>query len=189
MKITKNIKLKLGDKKNYKQIFDKYYSPLCMFASSFVLDKQVAEDIVQDIFVKLWEKSDDFDSMQAVQSFLYVSVKNKCLNHLEHNKVAERYSLHVQKQTNHDFGINYRIIEEETHRMIYNAIDELPNACRNILLLSLKGLKNHEIAEQLNISVNTVKAQKKIAYKNLKIKLKDIYPLAISFLSVLFQNN
>jgi RNA polymerase sigma factor (sigma-70 family) len=73
--------------------------------------------------------------------------------------------------------INNLIIEEETHRLIYNAINELPAQCRKVLLLSINGLKNNDIAQELDITVNTVKTQKKIAYKQLKIMLKDIYAI------------
>ena len=76
-------------------------------------------------------------------------------------------------------------IQEETIRLIYEAIESLPENCKNIIDLSLKGLKNDAIAETLKISVNTVKTHKKTAYKILRIKLKDILPLAILLFDIL----
>lgn len=121
--------------------------------------------------------SEKFTCESAAKSFLYSSVRNSCLNHLEHNKVKIKHAKYTRYELLNGSEINNRIIEEETHRLIYNAIKELPAQCRKVLLLSINGLKNNEIAEDLKISENTVKTQKKIAYKQLKIKLKDIYPL------------
>ena len=170
------------DKEEFKSIFDSYYPALCLFASNIVIDDAVAEDLVQEVFIKLWEKTEPLNNEYALKTFLYNAVKNKCLNHLEHSKVVQKHKEHTHIVLKDNSEINNLIIEEETHRLIYNAIDELPAQCKNILLLSINGLKNNEIAEELDISANTVKTQKKIAYKQLKIKLKDIYPL----LSLLF---
>ena len=164
-------------KQEYKNCFDLYYPSLCLFASKIVLDYSIAEDLVQEVFIKLWEKFENFNNEYAIKSFLYTSVKNRCLNHIEHNKVIKKHEDIIQQTSSNDFEINNNIIEEETHRLIYNAINELPNQCKNVLLLSIHGLKNIEIAEELHISVNTVKTQKKLAYKQLKINLKDIYPI------------
>lgn len=155
-----------------------FYPALCLFAESIVHDNFIAEDLVQDAFIKLWEIADDFENSFAVKSFLYTSVKNKCLNLIEHNKVKQKHREFAQNEWINDANISNQIIEEETHRLIYNAINELPHECKNVLLLSIQGLKNNEIANELHISINTVKTQKKIAYKQLRIKLKDVYLLA-----------
>lgn len=177
MKTNLNYNRTFKDKKAFKQLFNSYYPSLCLFASNIVFDYSVAEDLVQEAFVSFWEKSGDFNSEQAARSFLYTSVKNRCLNHLEHNKVIKKHKKITQQTSANSSEINNKIIEEETHRLIYNAINELPTQCKNVILLSINGLKNSEIAEELHVTVNTVKTQKKIAYKQLKIKLKDIYPL------------
>jgi RNA polymerase sigma-70 factor (ECF subfamily) len=168
----------LNNKQEFKKLFDLYYPALYLFASTIVNDNFLAEDLVQEVFIKLWEKSDGFDNIHAIKSFLYTSVKNKCLNHIEHEKVIQKHKEYTQHELLNYAVINNQIIEEETHRLIYNAINELASECKNILLLSINGLKNKEIAEELHISVNTVKTQKKIAYKQLKIKLKGIYLIA-----------
>ena len=172
------------DIKEFEILFHSFYPALCSFASTFKIKKEQAEDIVQEVFVSLWEKIENFENEIAIKSYLYTSVKNKCLNLLEHEKVIQKHIDQSKNELLNSSNINNKIIEEETHRLIYNAINKLPTSCRNILLLSINGLKNNEIAEELNISVNTVKTQKKIAYKNLKIKLKDIYLLAGIFLGI-----
>ena len=172
------LRIILNNKQEFRKLFDLYYPALCLYALAIVHDNFLAEDLVQEVFITLWEKSDDFDNMHAIRTFLYTSVKNKCLNILEHEKVIRKHKEYVQHELMNDTLLNNQIIEEETHRLIYTAINELPSECRNILLLGISGLKNKEIAEELQLSVNTVKTQKKIAYRYLKIKLKDIYLMA-----------
>ncbi|MBN1188017.1 MAG: RNA polymerase sigma-70 factor [Bacteroidales bacterium] len=164
-------------KQEFKNVFDSYYPALCSFASNIILDFTFAEDLVQEVFLNLWEKPENLKNEYALKTYLYNAVKNKCLNYLEHSRVVKRHNEYTQNELNNTSEINNLIIEEETYRLIYNAINELPAQCKNVLMLSINGLKNSEIAKELNISENTVKTQKKIAYKQLKIKLKDIYSL------------
>lgn len=114
---------------------------------------------------------------------MYTSIRNYCLNHIEHLQVADKYKQFISNKAADFEEFDHNILLEETHSMIYRAICELPPRCKEIVLFSMNGLKNYEIAQELKISENTVKAQKKIAYKQLKIKLKNIYPLAGIFLS------
>ena len=99
---------------------------------------------------------------------------DKCLNQLKHQAIADSHAEHQRSAiTSNDFFIDH-LIEEETHRLIYEAISELPPKCREILHLSIQELKNDEIAEKMRVSVNTVKKQKAIAYSRLRIKLKSL---------------
>lgn len=156
--------------------FNSYYPSLLVFTSGIVPDRSAGEDLVQDAFIKLWERSLDFREEAAARAFLYTTVKNSCLNYLEHHRVVQKHAENTRRSVPGDEQIRDLLIEEETHRQVYHAINELPARCRKVLLLSMNGLKNREIAGKLNISDNSVKTQKKIAYKKLKIKLKDIYP-------------
>ena len=178
MKRNLNYSDTFKDHRKFEELFTSCYPALCSFASAIVSDLSAAEDIVQEVFVRFWEKSENFSNEHAVKTFLYTSVKNKCLNQLEHDKVVQKHREYSLNELKNEQMIHNRIVEEETHRLIYNAINELPAECKNILLLSMNGLKNREIAEELNISVNTVKTQKKIAYRQLKIRFSDIYLLA-----------
>jgi RNA polymerase sigma-70 factor (family 1) len=176
------IKFKEGKSKAFEKIFSAFSPALCAFANSYVHEKQLSEDFVQEVFINLWNYRTKIDDLLSLKSFLYTSVRNKCLNHLKHRKVEHKYQEITIKELESDAFYSDHVIEEETHRLIYNTINELPAGCKEILLLSMNGLTNPEIAEDLHISVNTVKTQKAIAYKYLRIKLKDIFTiLGITF--------
>ncbi len=159
-------------------LFNKYYPSLCAFAQSYINDCGSSEDIVQDVFITLWNKYEELDQIQSVKSYLYTSVRNACLNHLKHDNIVGKFAEAELSEKESDIFFNDHVIEEETHRFFYKAIQELPEKCREIILLSLDGLKNTEISEELNVSINTIKTQKRIAYTYLRMRLKDI--LAVS---------
>jgi RNA polymerase sigma-70 factor (family 1) len=171
----------------FKNLFDEYYAPLCEFANNYTKDSSISEDLVQEVFVGLWHDREKLDHIHSVKAYLYTSVRNKCLNHLKHLRIVGKHEEHRKSATENDIFFVDHIIEEETHRLIYQAVKELPTKCREIVLLGINGLKNSEIAEELNISINTVKTQKAIAYKQLRIKLKDLIILSPLFLSQLFR--
>ncbi len=150
------------------QLFDKYYNVLCNFALSFVNDDDLAEDIVQETFVKFWETSKNKDIKESAKSYLYMMVKNRCLNHIEHLGSRDKYKLHIESTS------DLSVVEEdidvfERKEKLYQAIEELPESRKKIIQLScVDGLKYSEIAEDLGISKNTVKTQISLAYKYLR---------------------
>ena len=117
------------------------------------------------------EKRIDFNHEKAIKAFLYTSVRNKCLNYLNHKAVLQKHEEKLIYELESESFFTQHVVEEETFNQLYLEIEHLPNAAKKIILLALKGLKNKEIAEVLNISENTVKTQKKIAYSKLKGKL------------------
>jgi len=169
--------LRAGENIAFENIFNSFFPALCSFATTYVHDHSVSEDVVQEVFIALWNNRENFNDPLSLKSFLYTSVRNKCLNFIKHQNVANKHLEASEKELESELVFFDHLIEEETHRLIYNAIDELPPHCKKILLLSLNGLTNPEIADQLNISINTVKTQKAIAYKQLRIKLKDLIVL------------
>ncbi len=148
-------------------------------------DDLFAEDIVQDSFVYIWENQNDFNDAISTKVFLYRTVKNKCINQIKHQSARNKFEDNQPKDGFDENLFLKKYINEETIRLIYKAIESLPQNCRSIIELSLKGLKNEDIADSLNISVNTVKTHKKTAYKLLRIKLKDILPVSILLLYLL----
>lgn len=169
----KAVSIKLNEQ-GFHDIFNKYYVSLCSFASHYTEDHNISADIVQDSFTKLWQIRDDFFYLHQVKSFLYTSVRNKALNELEHSKVVYEYAQKIiDKKT--DAFFHDAVIEEETYRILTEAIDKLPDQMRAIMLLALEGKKNAEIAETLHVSAETVHTLKKIAYKKLRSYLKDYY--------------
>lgn len=159
------------DKKLFKGLFDQYYKPLCAFGYKYIADAFVVEDMVQEVYGTLWEKRSNFTHEKAVKSFLYTSVRNKCLNHLKHKAVLQKHEESLIYELESESFFTRHVIEEETFNRLYKEIELLPNAAKKVILLALKGLKNREIAAALEVSENTVKTQKKIAYSKLKLKL------------------
>lgn len=170
-----------GNKTAFKQIFDMFYSSLCLFTNKYINDFKEAEDIAQEVFIIIWEKRKNFTNINSLKAFLYKTAKNKSLNLIKHSKIKARYTEAQIKELETERYFADHLIEEETHRIIIQRINELPPQSRKIILHSLKGLKNNEIAEKMGISINTVKTQKKIAYKKLKFQLKDLLFLYIIF--------
>lgn len=165
--------IKLNEEE-YHDVFEAYYGSLCSFACRYVEDPELAADIVQDGFVKLWQLRDDFRYLQQVKAFLYTAVRNRSLNELEHSKVAHEYEQKV-KAKRADAFFHDAVVEEETFRMLSEAIGKLPPQMRSIMQLALEGKKNAEIAEALRVSPETVHTLKKSAYKKLRKYLTDYY--------------
>lgn len=165
--------IKLNEQ-GFHDIFNKYYVTLCLFANQYIESQDVAADIVQDSFAKLWQIREDFFYLHQVKAFLYTAVRNKALNELEHSKVAYEYAQKIIEKKKDAF-FHDAIIEEETYRIVTEAIDRLPSQMKSIMRLALEGKKNADIAESLNISTETVHTLKKIAYKKLREYLKDYY--------------
>ena len=170
----------------FQDIFKRYYGTLCLFADSYLDDKALSADITQDVFVKLWEKRDDFTDLNKVRSFLYMAVHNKAINELVHRKTIVEHADMLNRFTL-DEVFHERVVEHETYRMMLEEIDRLPNQMREIMLRALEGKQNKEIAEELHISPDTVHSLKKIAYKKLRESMKDEYYLLM--LLIILQNS
>lgn len=164
-----------------KSLFDDFYIPLCLFAERYLDNAEMAEDIVQDCFIKLWQYRNKFEFRHQVKSFLYTSVRNGALNELEHQKVMNTYAGKLLEKNDEAFFRDH-VIEEETYRLLMNAISKLPEQTRKVILLALEGLDNKSIALQLNIADGTVHTLKKIAYKRLREELKEYFYLIIPFI-------
>jgi RNA polymerase sigma-70 factor (ECF subfamily) len=164
---------------SYNALFNDMYAGLCLFAERFLMISSESEDLVQEVFVKLWDKFETFNSLSAIKAYLYQATRNACLNSIRHEKVKRKYETHQVHQVESESYFLKQVVEEETTRLIASSIEELPPQCRKILQLSMQGLKNHEIADDLGISVNSVKTQKGIAYKTLRSKLQNIFDIVL----------
>jgi RNA polymerase sigma-70 factor (ECF subfamily) len=170
-------------------LVQQFYNPLTLFADRLLKDRAAAEDIVGESFIKLWNKKNDFETVQNIKAFLYITVRNASLNYL---KQAKRDSLSKQQlaylqSEKEEFVLN-AMIRAEVLKEILQEIDKLPEQCGKVLKLGyLEGLKNHEIAEMLHISVHTVKNQKARAIQLLKIKLRDRDLMGLLLLYTLFR--
>lgn len=172
--------------KEYKYIFDTMYSSLCLFANKYVENLEASQDLVQDVFIRIWEEKIVFQHDQAVKSYLYTAVKNQCLDYLKSVYVRTTQSLDEEDvfQWETDPFFHREVVISETNHILEKAITTLPEKCAQIIKLSIKGMSNPEISEELGISLNTIKLQKKIAYKRLRPLLKD-YFLLFAFIAEL----
>jgi len=160
--------IKRGDKKAFRTLFDHYFNALAAFGYKYVPDRFAVEDMIQEVFISFWQTRENFDHVNAVKSFLYTSVRNKCLNHIKHQAVLRKHESTLLYQLESDQYFEAHVIEEETFNQLFSEIRKLPEGAQEIMLLALNGMKNQEIADELNVSINTVKTQKKIAYAKLK---------------------
>ncbi len=164
--------LQKNDEKAFEEIFRFYYRPLCVFASRILTDDDEAEEIIQDFFVKFWEKRNQIQIESSLKSYLFRSAKNLCLNRLKHEQIRLQHAKKVGADSEErDFEDQF--IEVDLQKDIEKSIAELPEKRREIFRLSREeGLKYREIADRLNISVKTVEAQMGLAIKTLRDKLK-----------------
>ena len=163
----------------FRELFSEFYNSLVLFAMGFVEQQDVAEDIVQEVFIAVWERDAQYPTYNAFRSFLYFLVKNAGWNHLKHKNVEEKYLASLNLEDEGD-DIDLKMMEEELYRLLFKTIDELPDKCRNIFLLHLEGKGNEEIALLLNLSILTVKTQKKRAMSYIRERLGRVYFVMMS---------
>ncbi|WP_421918828.1 RNA polymerase sigma-70 factor [Marinifilum sp.] len=163
-----------GNRVVFKKIFEEYYRPLCGFSKRFIADAEVCDDLVQESFLGLWNKRTEIDNYKAIKSYLYSSVRNACLNYLRHEDVKQKSEEDI-KSLSSDWYSEDSILEEEVHSQIYEAIKKLSPQSRKIIIMTMNGLTNPEIAEELDVSLNTIKTLKKRGYTFLREKLKGIH--------------
>ena len=175
----KTINLCNGEKLSYNHLFDIMYGGLCVFAKRFLDQDIEAEDVVQESFIKLWESFEEFDSLVAIKAYLFRAVRNKCLNVIRHAKVKDNYEADYASKVDTESYFYQQMVEVETQRIIHETLNSLPVKCSRVMRLSMEGLTNNEIAEDLGVSLNTVKTQKKRGYEIMRQKLKTVLDLLL----------
>ena len=170
----------------FEDFYITWYSRAKRFAREYVGEVE-AEDVVQDVFIHLYERRDLLDAYTNLTAYLFTAVKNKCLDVL-HCQVAEREKM-ASMQEERDLEIRMSLDSLEAldvrfpdevsiEERLEQALAALPEKCRMIFVMNkLEGKKQYQIAEELNISVNTVETQMAVAYKKLRQELKDCLPL------------
>ncbi len=173
--------LKSGDEKAFDYLFNFYYSGMIVYANKFLNDNHLSEEIVQGIFVKLWQGRKSIEIEVSVKSYLFQSVRNKCLDIIKHKKIKEDYAkrfIEDQASEATDDHTWNTFIEAELYAILSQAVSKLPQECGRIFRYSrFKNLKNKEIAEKLGISVKTVENQIFKALKLIRNELKDYLSL------------
>ncbi len=181
--------MKLNEHKNtshdfYKRLFDTFYAALCVFSSKYVNNIELAKDIVQEVFIKIWKDDITFENEDNAKAFLYLAVRNKSLDLLKSKEFKSNFKLDLESRhiLMSESYFEKQVLIEETSRLVNEAVNTLPYKCKRIIHLSLKGLENKQISEELSISLNTVKTQKRLAYQKLRPLLKRAYLLLVNVL-------
>jgi len=158
-------------KHQFESCFRTYYKQLVVFAYKMVHRQDVAEDMVQQVFLSVWEHLEQMDMDKGILSYLYQSTRNRCLNHL--NSAHQSSTMHVEEHVDQYPAATDRGLEtKELFLQIKEAIQELPEKCREVFLLSREqGLTYKEIAATLDISVKTVENQMGKALKHLYARI------------------
>lgn len=170
----------LMDNKEFKLFFQDSFEPVFRFSKKYTGNEEIARDITQESFVRLYERRADFHVTEQAKSFVYLTARNLCLDHLRHKNIEQEY-LQQLPPMEEDPSALKEITLQETLQNLRQAIQQLPPQSREIINQSLNGKNNTEIAEHLSISVNTVKTLKKNAYSTLRRVLD---PSSLAILSI-----
>lgn len=160
------------DDAGIKILFERYYTPLVLFAKSYLEDTDIARDIVQDVFLYMIQTKEKFSSIDNLKTYLYSTVKNRCLKYLRHEDVKMRYCRYMTEIDHDEEEYENKVLQEEVFALLKKAVDELPGQCRKVFMLALEGKGNAEIADLLSIGIETVKSHKKAGKKILFDRLK-----------------
>lgn len=174
---------------DFEKLFREHYSELCGFANHIVSDLDEAEEIVQNLFVKLWEDRQKIN-ISSFRSYLFKAVRNACYNQQKHLKIKAAYAEENEREMKEAAFIKDDELENnEREQKIQRAIQALPDGRKEIFILSrFEGLKYREISERLKISIKTVENQMSAALKQLKLELAELM-VTLLILIQLFKNN
>lgn len=178
--------IKKGNTVVFKQFFTKHYEPLVVFANNYLFDYDASEDIVQEVFIYLWENSEKIKIDFSLLGYIHAMVRNRCLNYLKKIKVTDNFNLlafNINLMSEPIFDSNYKH-EEEDKKIVYyqilKIVETLPKKMQEVVKLKFfHNYKYSEIAKELNISVNTVKTQLKRA----KLKITELIILILVVLT------
>ena len=179
---------------DFDYLFRKYHHRLLLYTMKFVERESDALDIVQNIFVAVWENGKYKDKEELVQSYLFTAVKNSCLNYLKHQQVVKKFEHSAAVQIGETEALHYQsgeksLIEKENLQQITDAIDSLNEIYREVIVLSrFDGLKNSEIAEKLNLPLRTVETRIFRALSALKEKISQKSIFILLYLKYLQKN-
>lgn len=167
-------RLKSGEEAAYELLFREYYQMLVVFASKYLHDLEDAKELVQDLFVYLYEKREQLEINSSLKSYLFRSVHNRALNHINAQKIRDKHAQYVKDSIQIREGtLEQEIYKTELEQAIHQAIKNLPPKCRQIFQMNrFEGLSNSEIAEKLDLSKRTVETQISKALKILRSKIQ-----------------
>lgn len=165
--------IKRGDREAFEKLFLRFYEPLCQFSWQFTRSRHVSEELVQEVFLAVWKSRETLNPQKDIKSYLYQSVRNKALNHIKHDQLAEEYNREIEWLSPTPVTQKHHYEEQsEFEKAAKKAIENLPDRARQIYKLSRRdGLTYREISNVMDISVKTVESQMSRALKILRKSL------------------
>ena len=179
-------KLLMRDESAFEEVFKSNYKSLHAYAITLLRDEMTAEEIVQNVFYKLWERTDNLSIKGSLRAYLYRAVHNEALNHLKHMKVRSEHQLYVSHNNNESAEHAGKKIQlKELEAKLQAALNDLPEQCRTIFQMSrFEELRYREIADRLDLSVKTVENQMGKALKILRTKMAEFLTLILLFINI-----
>lgn len=171
------MKFENGNIASFEKLFLELYPRLCAVADRYLHDEEQSKDVVQEAFINLWNAGNAGNTVLSVKSYLYAAVRNICLNYLRDYK--KNVSFSVEQIEEPDESFKAVVIEEEAIALLRASIENLSPQSSRIMKYVLQGKGNQEIAEEMGISVNTVKTLKYNAMRTLRDDLKGMYYVLI----------
>jgi RNA polymerase sigma-70 factor (family 1) len=177
--------LKQGGEKAFEWLFKAHFKSLHAYAYTFLKDDEMAEEIVQNVFCRIWEKREQLKTDGSLKAYLYRAVHNESLNYLKHQKVKASFGVYYagQLQQDEEEQASKKVLTAELQQRIDTAMSELPQQCRTIFQLSrFEQLKYQQIADHMGLSIKTVENQMGKALRVMRQKLAEFLPIILLLL-------
>lgn len=168
-----NKPIDLSQARQFKVEYESHFSALKYFALRYIENEELVCDLLQDLWIKLWEKSETFENELVFKTYLYRSVRNNCLTYIRNTRRQEAQMAEYQVEETEEAFV-HQMIEAEVYALVNEVFEELPAASRQVYLRSLEGKSHKEIAEELNIAINTIKKHKNNANHYLRARLEKL---------------
>lgn len=173
--------LKQDSKEAFSLLFQTYYTDLVLFGGNFVKDKSSCEDIVQSIFLKLWNDRKNIQIETSLKSYLLKAVRNSCLDEFRHLEIVRQYESDYEHSVLDCYDTENYVLYSDLHDHLHRALEQVPELYREAFMLNrFEGLKYREIAEELKVSERTVEVRISKTLELLRKLLKDFFMLLIS---------
>jgi RNA polymerase sigma-70 factor (ECF subfamily) len=191
-----NIRLKEGSPAAFEELFKQTFPRMLGYCRLFIHDQAQANDLVQDCFLRLWEKRQTIDPRQSVESLLFVMLRNRCLNHLRDQKnelIEKKISNLEENELQHLYQLDFtgreeKSIEEQLIEAIRESVEELPEKRRLVFIKAkIEGKKNKDVAEELGISVKAVEKHLHQAKEQIRKEMLEKFPLLAFLITILLK--
>jgi RNA polymerase sigma-70 factor (ECF subfamily) len=169
-------RIRQGDVKHFESLFRSSYVSLVRYAKTLLKDQDASEEIVQDLFFRIWQDREKIKIESSLNGYLFRSVHNRCLHYIEHSRIVEKHAEEMsyrqpESPESPSDVLNYK----ELQAKIASILEKLPERCGQIFCMNrFEGLKYNEIAEKLSVSVKTVEANMGKALKEFRKELTEI---------------